>query len=204
MLSHPEEYSYRIKPLCYNKFINTNLSFKNRNIAITDLETTGLDPLKHEIVEIGLVLVTQPELEIIDTFDIKIKPENLTLADPKALEINGYNHNEWLQASSLKEAMGIYLSKVKGTIFCAHNITFDLPFIKQACIKTNLDFTPDYHCIDIPSLAWSKFRNSELEGLNLSKLAEFMGLKPEPETHRAISGAMLAYDVLRELSTLEP
>jgi len=39
------------------------LNFKNRNIAITDLETTGLDPLKHEIIEIGLVLVKQPKLQ---------------------------------------------------------------------------------------------------------------------------------------------
>lgn len=30
------------------------------NIAITDVETTGLDPYKHEILEIGLVIVKQP------------------------------------------------------------------------------------------------------------------------------------------------
>ena len=30
-----------------------------RPIAITDVETTGLDAVKHEIVEIGLVLIDQ-------------------------------------------------------------------------------------------------------------------------------------------------
>ena len=40
-----------------------------RPIAITDVETTGLDPQKHEIVEIGLVLIDQETGEVIDTFD---------------------------------------------------------------------------------------------------------------------------------------
>lgn len=181
----------------------TVTTFKNGNIAITDLETTGFDPLKHEIIEIGLVLVKQPSLEIIDTLDIKVTPENLDLASPQALEVNGYNQKEWAQAYDLKKAMGIYLPKVKNAIFCAYNVTFDLPFIKQACIKTKSDFTLDYHCIDIPSLAWSKFRNSELEGFNLNKLAKHMGLKPEPTVHRAINGAMLGYEVLKKLSSME-
>lgn len=182
-----------------NNFTENSLNFKNRNIAITDLETTGLDLTKHEIIEIGLILIKQPSLEIIETLDIKVKPENIEKADPKALEINGYKYEDWLQAYTLKEAIKIYMSKVENSIFCAHNTSFDLPFIKQACLKTNISNTLDYHCIDIPTLAWFKFRNSELERINLSKIAEFLGLNPEPAIHRAINGAMLGYEVLKKI-----
>ena len=174
-------------------------NFKNRNIAITDLETTGLDPLKHEIVEIGLVLVKQPDLQIIYKLDIKVKPESISTADPKALELNGYSEGEWRHAYKLQEAMKLYMEKVKDSIFCAHNVTFDLPFIKAACIKTGITGTLDYHCIDIPSLVWLKFRDSKLERMNLSSLAQFIGLKPEPNVHRAINGALLEYEVLKKI-----
>jgi len=176
------------------------LNFKNRNIAITDLETTGLDPLKHEIIEIGLVLVKQPELEIIDTLGVKVKPTNRSNADPKALELNGYSEHEWHNALSLTEALTLYFGKAKGSIFCAHNVTFDLPFIKSACLKTGITNTLDYHNIDILALAWSKFRKSKLERVNLRKLAAFMGLKPEPQVHRALNGAELEYRILKRLT----
>lgn len=175
------------------------LSFNNRNIAITDLETTGLDPTKHEIIEIGLVLVKQPNLKIIDTLDIKVKPKHIQTADSKALKLNGYNKNDWANASILHKALKTYLQKSKASIFCAQNISFDLPFIKTACKTTRLTFTLDYHCIDIPTLAWYFMRNKEIEKLNLNKIAEFLGIKPEPDIHRAINGAMLAYEVLKKL-----
>jgi len=175
------------------------LNFKNRNIAITDLETTGLDPLKHEIIEIGLVLIKQPSLEIIETIDIKVKPQNIETASPEALQLNGYKTKEWENAMELKDALTIYLEKTKDAIFCAHNTNFDFPFIKQACIKMNLTNTMDYHCIDIPTLVWLKYRTSSLEKINLSKVAEFIGLEPEPAIHRAINGAMLAYKVLKKI-----
>lgn len=175
------------------------LNFKTRNIAITDLETTGLDFNKHEIIEIGLVLVKQPEFEITDTLDVKVIPEHPGTADEKASQLNGYSDQEWKNAVSLKEALKIYLEKAKGAIFCAHNIGFDLSFINAACTKTGLPFTLDYHCIDVPSLMWFKYRNSDLERINLSIFAKYLGLEPEPEIHRAINGAMLEYKVLKKM-----
>ncbi len=39
-------------------------------IAVTDLETTGLDPKIHEIIDIGLLVVDSKKLEIIDRLDM--------------------------------------------------------------------------------------------------------------------------------------
>lgn len=179
-------------------------NFKTRNIAITDLETTGLDPLRHEIIEIGLVLISQPELKIIETLDIKVKPERIETATPEALQINGYREEDWENALSLQDALPAYLKKAAGALFCAYNTHFDLPFIKQACFKTNIPLALDHHCIDIPTLVWSKYRTAELESMKLSKVAQFLGLAPEPELHRAINGAMLAYEVLKKILKTVP
>lgn len=95
--------------------------------------------------------------------------------------------------------MQTYFEISKDAIFCAYNVTFDLPFIKQACIETGVIFNMDYHNIDIPSLVWHKYRNADLENINLSKTAEFLGLKPEPTIHRALNGAMSGYEVLKKV-----
>ncbi len=96
-----------------------------RTLAFTDLETSGDVFGKHEILEIGLVVVNQKSLEIIDTLNIKVKPERIENAVPAALERNGYNAHSWKDAVALSRAMQEYAEKTKGAIFCAYNATFD-------------------------------------------------------------------------------
>ena len=146
-------------------------------------------------------MIKQPELEIIDTLNIKVKPKHLDKATPEALQLNGYIIKEWENSLDLKTALLNYLEKAKDAIFCAHNTNFDLPFIKQACIQIGANNTLGYHCIDIPTLVWLKYRNSNLERMNLSKVAEFIGLKAELTVHRAINGAMLGYEILRKIAS---
>ncbi|MCE9517381.1 3'-5' exonuclease, partial [Candidatus Nomurabacteria bacterium] len=69
-----------------------------RPIAMTDLETSGAVFGEHEILEIGLVLFDQHTFEIIDTLNIKIKPEHIENAVPAALERNGYKAENWTDA----------------------------------------------------------------------------------------------------------
>ena len=49
---------------------------RRHNFAFIDIETTGLNVLAHEIIEIGAVITT-PDLEVIEEFELKIKPQNL-------------------------------------------------------------------------------------------------------------------------------
>src|SRR3989338_2451792 len=58
---------------------------RKHNFAFIDIETTGLDVINHEIIEIGCVLTT-PELQVIEEFEMKIKPEHLENADPVSLK----------------------------------------------------------------------------------------------------------------------
>ena len=46
---------------------------RNHNFAFIDIETTGLNVAVHEIIEIGVVLTT-PDLVVIEEFELKIKP----------------------------------------------------------------------------------------------------------------------------------
>src|SRR3989339_689153 len=155
--------------------INQNISIHEKNIAFTDLETTGLDFRKNEIIEIGLILVNQKNLNILDEWQIKIKPEHIEKANLKSLEVNGYKKEDWKDAIALKDALKTYAQKVQGTIFCSHNTTFDWAFMEEAFLVTGLmkdtddiDNVLDYHRLDIFSLAWGILKDKKLEKFNLS------------------------------------
>ena len=70
------------------------------NLAFIDIETTGLNPEVQEIIEIGGVITT-PDLVVVNEFEIKVKPENLAVAEPEALRINRFDPANWLFALSL-------------------------------------------------------------------------------------------------------
>ena len=170
-----------------------------RPIAITDVETTGLDFAIQEIIEIGLVVINQKTLEIINTLDVKVKPEHIETADEFAIKLNGYNETDWKNAITLKEAMSIYGGKTKDAIFCAHNMTFDWSFIFEAFRKTDVKDQMDHHRIDLFTMIWMKLRNSNFEKFSLNEAAKRLGVSEEPMPHRGINGAMTAYKIYKKL-----
>ncbi len=175
------------------------MEMRQRSIAITDLETTGLDPSIQEIVEIGLVLVDQSTLDILGTLDVKVKPEHIETAGQTALKLNGYNEADWRDALSLTEAIAQYIAKTKDAIFCASPVTFDWSFMEAAFRKTNLKHEMDYHRLDVFSMAWQTLRHTDLQKFNGDYLLEFFGLEKEPPVHRAINGAMKDYEIFKKL-----
>lgn len=174
------------------------MNLSDRNIAITDLETSGDVFGMHEILEIGLVVVNPKTLEIIDKLNVKIKPEHIENAVPAALERNGYEEKNWSNAVSLKEAIEQYASKTHYAIFYAYNVSFDWGFMSDAFKKTGVKNMMDYHRIDLMSMAYLKYKD-ELKSLSFNSVSELIGIPKEPMPHAALNGAMQAYYLLKNL-----
>lgn len=178
------------------------MALLERPLAITDYETTGLDPDEHEIIEIGLVVIDQSTLETISELDIKVRPTRIETASSRSLEINGYAEEDWQGACSLYEAMQQYASHVGDAMLLAHNMGFEWSFTRAAFKTTSVADPMDYHRCDAFTNAFESLRYSGLEKFNLVKVAEFLGIEPEPMPHRAINGARQAVDVYRTLREL--
>ena len=176
------------------------MDFRERPLAIVDIETTGDDELKHEILEIGLLLVCQKDLEVIDSGNWLVKPHHIETATPAALERNGYNENDWRDARELGEVMPEFSQKTKDAIFAAFNVSFDWAFIKNAFRITGVPNLMDYHRLDVMTLAWAA-AGDKLERFNLKAVSEFFGVPPEPDVHRALNGAETALAVLRKIKS---
>lgn len=174
------------------------MNFKERLLAITDLETTGDNIRVHEIIEIGLVVCNPKTFEIVDKLNIKVKPTHIENSLQVALDKNGYNEEEWKDSVSLKEAMEIYTEKVKDKVFYAYNVTFDWGFIIEAFEQTGIKNPMDYHRFDIMSMALQKF-GKDMESASLDSVSRLVGIPKEVLPHNALNGAMQAYEVLKRL-----
>ena len=174
------------------------MGFRERPLAIVDLETSGDDELVHEILEIGLLVVDQKDWRVLDSGNWKIRPHHIENAIPAALERNGYNELDWRDAVELSDVMPLFSQKTKDAIFTAYNVIFDWAFIKHAFRTTGAPNLMDYHRFDILTLAWGA-GGEKLERLNLKAVSEFFSVPPEPDPHRAINGAETALVVLKKI-----
>ena len=178
---------------------------KNKNLAFIDIETTGFNVETQEIIEIGCVIVKQQDGklgEIIEEFELKIKPEKLENADPEALAINGYNEAEWLFASSLEQAMQVFAEKTKECIFVAHNAAFDWSFIAKAFATTGVENKMFYVKIDTISFALAKLGNDpSVTKYNLGSLCERFGITND-RAHTALADTRATVEMYRNLLEL--
>ncbi len=183
---------------------------KTQNLAFIDVETTGLDVDKHELIEIGCVLVRQisqegkgPSIEVLDEFEYKILPEHLETADPESLLINGYKAENWTEAIPLAEAMEKFSERVRGASFVAHNAFFDYEFIDHAFKKTGVKNFMHYHRLDTISIAFAKLYDvPEVEKFSLRFLCEYFGIENK-NAHTALSDVRATLEVYKKLLTLE-
>lgn len=168
-------------------------------IAIVDIETSGLDPARHEILEIGMVLFDSRSFAILDTLDLRVKPEHPETGDAKAFAVNGYNAEEWDGCMDLRLALTLFKARTEDATFCAHNMIFDWSFLSAASEKTGVALNFDYHKLDLLSIAWAKIPHVKVQSWSLKTICAYLGVPPEPKLHRGLQGAMKEYECYKAL-----
>jgi len=182
---------------------------KRHNLAFIDLETTGLDSERHEIIEIGIILAKQisqegkgPLVEVIEEFELKVIPDRIEDADPQALRINGYRPEKWTEAMSLGKAIKIVVEKTEDAVMVGQNVTFDWVFLKKAFTKTGVINKMHYHRIDLMSMAFASLYDvPEMQRFSLRELCVYFGVKNE-KAHTALSDIRATYEVYKKLLEL--
>ncbi len=168
-------------------------------IALTDIETTGLDPTKHEIIEIGCVVFDSKTLEVLDEIDIKVRPQHIETGDPKAFAVNGYNAEEWEFAVDPRVALSDYIARTAGCNFMAYNYHFDLSFLEFAAREQGLKFEFGRPSVDLLSLAMAKVPHGKVGSWSMKTICTYFRLPPESKVHRALSGAQKEFELYKAM-----
>lgn len=143
-------------------------------LAVIDIETTGLDLDKHEIVEIVVLIYDPIKDEVIEEYETKIKPSNIETASNKALKLNGYINNPGLYTNNLNSALIKVNSMVKDCMIFNQNVEFDIKFLRKAMEEQNIE--PSFHRhrkLDLMALAWFAVKDSDIEGMSLENLCNY-------------------------------
>ncbi|MEK7630542.1 MAG: 3'-5' exonuclease [Patescibacteria group bacterium] len=172
------------------------------NIAFTDFEMSGLDSLRHEIVEFGVVVADADTLEIIGEMDKKVRMERPESADPESLVFLGYRDELWKDAISIREALEEYSALARGALFAAWNTPYDWTFLVEAYRQNGIKNPLDYHSLDVASVAYEKLRLEPDFSIKLTAICKRLAIEKEPMPHRAINGARTAYEVYKKLRAL--
>jgi DNA polymerase-3 subunit epsilon len=111
-----------------------------------DVETTGLDPTRHAIIEIAVIRRDKDGSESIYHSRIKPTEEELEAASPTALAINGYRRapEQWDDAPGIVDVMGELARFLQGSAYgtwVGHNVAFDVRFVEEA-VESSLAIKP--------------------------------------------------------------
>lgn len=166
-------------------------------LAILDCETTGLDPRKHEIIEIAALICDKNTLAVEQMFHSKIRPNHIETADPVALRINGYTPEAWSAAPHIFSVLASLDPFINGAALVAYNVTFDNGFLEAAYRQVGRPYPFQYQKYCALSLA--AFLIPGKSSYSLKNVCGYLGIPPEPEIHSAKNGAVCAHAVLKAL-----
>ena len=172
-----------------------------------DLETTGLDPKKHCVIDAAFKIVNLSTNELVCSFRRVVKPSVLAWEsrDPASIEVNGYTWEQVALGADIKvvgeEIVELFTQcKIERgkAVFICQNPAFDRGFFSHFVdVYTQERLNWPYHWLDLASMYWVvNFQKiisrgeclPEKMSLSKNEIAKEYQLPPEATPHRAMNG----------------
>lgn len=158
-------------------------------VIIFDVESTGLDVTKDEIIQIAAIELK--EGQVVQSFERFIKP--LKSVGHAAL-VHGFS-DEFLQlhGHAARDVFKEFLTFIDGAVLVGHNVQYDLKIVRSHMHRVGLSFDGAlgyYDTLDIVRRLYPQLKNHKLD-----TVSEFIGVDHEP-THNAMDDILATKDVL--------
>ena len=140
------------------------------NYIVLDTETTGLNPARDKVLEIGAARIEQGR--VVETFETLIDtgvpiPERIT-------ELTGITDAMQAEGKKTEEAFREFFDFCKDLPILGHNITFDFSFLKQMAVNLGYSFEKD----GIDTLKIARKVLADLPSRRLPDLCVHYGIDP--------------------------
>jgi DNA polymerase III alpha subunit (gram-positive type) len=180
-------------------------------LAFVDVETTGLVPGYHEMIDLGLVL-TDLDGNVRDSLFIRVQPRHPERLSDGAKRVNGFDASRWRSLSALEPRRAVDSLVAfhtrnaggKAVMLVAFNSQFDTAFLDHLLRESDRSWRELFHyfVLDVPSMAWSLGYRDLTNGA----LAQRLNVPDEPRVaveHTGLTGAMLNVRIYRALRQAE-
>ena len=179
-------------------------------LAFLDVETTGLIPGYHEIVNVGIVLSDVDGNEKARIL-LYVQPSHPERASQEAVAINGFEKDLWksFNAMTPKQAADSFIrfykmyTAEKNVLMVAYNSQFDAAFMDHLFREAGKSISDIhyYFVLDVPSMAWI-LGLRDLKANDIAKGFEIPGTSNVPIEHHGLGCADLNIRLYRELLKL--
>ncbi len=179
-----------------------------------DIETNGLNPFKHKVIEIAFKIIEITTGKLVDSYNAVLfqTQDEWKNSNLRSLEINGFNWEDVSAGISLQDASKQILkcfakNKIKRgeAVFICQNPSFDRPFFAQLIDPDHQEkLLWPYHWLDLASMHWAlallKKETYPWEtGISKDKIAKAYQIPSEEKPHRAMNGVdhlVLCYEAV--------
>ncbi len=155
-----------------------------------DLETTGLNPKRDKIIEIGAVKVV--EGSITDTFETFVNPGRRL--EERIVELTGIKDEDLEGAPYIEEVLPRLLEFLQDFPLLGHSILFDYSFLKKAAVDLKLSF--EKQAVDTLKIARKYL--ADLEHRSLDFLCNYYQIPHH--AHRALADALATHILFGKLA----
>jgi DNA polymerase III epsilon subunit-like protein len=177
-------------------------------MIVIDVETTGIDEVKHSILSVGAIDFEHPERQFYEECRAF---EGAHIMD-EALEINGFTREQATDMTKqtdeelIKHFIAWAMQSTNHT-FCGQNPSFDRDFLHRTADRYHLDWPFAFRTIDQHSVCFTHMVkrgvippvSNNRTDLNSDKIMQYVGIPAEPHPHNALNGAKVAAEALSRL-----
>ncbi len=99
--------------------------------AVVDVETTGLSPRRHRILQVAVVVV-DADGQVLDRWSSYVRPRWGRLSRLGPRHIHGITHRDLRDAPGIDAVLAELAGHLDGAVLTAHNLPFDIAFLREA------------------------------------------------------------------------
>lgn len=179
----------------------------NKDLLILDVEATGADFTKYELIQIGAILLDRKTLKEKKSFESFIKPKRWNNREPEAMAVNRIEWANVKDAPSLKSILQKF-QRTFGTevIIAPYGTILDTAYLRLGYKQCKMKYPFDYHVYDIWPLVYTYMakhkllkNKSRFSGFKLEDAARHFGIKSPEDRHTALADCRLEAEVLRNV-----
>jgi DNA polymerase III epsilon subunit-like protein len=177
----------------------------NKDILMLDIESTGLDVTKHEIIQLAAVLLDKKTLREKKRFNSYVKPQRWNLRSSEAMKVNGLTFEQLKNAPSLKTVLKKFDKTFgKDLIPATYGGNLDIVFLPAAYRSAKMKYPFEHHTFNMWPVCYvlmaqkKQFKNKQrFVGFTLENTGDYLGVKRLPGRHDALIDCLYQADVLR-------
>lgn len=151
-------------------------------LIVLDLETTGLNMSKDQVIAIGAVAINGGAIDLSDQFDLILRRPELDIAE--TVLIHGIGPEALTHGHETEEALLFLLDWMNGDPVLAYHSAFDQSFLEKT-LKSQLGYTRNHTWMDVADLLPAFFPTANTGGKGLDHWADYFGLEVSARHHAA-------------------